>query len=157
MNRLLDSSILTSCSAVFDAFDESVMFQDEFHNITTLKRQFKGVFQVAFPFFTPHASALHDVPPLALFLRISRACWIACRVRSVSCTGSCRCWAWGPPFVCCCCLRTSFPSRGRKLSRSSTHLTSLAGRYIGVRTTDVCVCELLLSLGSAPFLSWPPR
>ena len=46
MQRLLDSQILTSCSAVFDAFDESLMFHDEFHNITTLKRQFKGVFQV---------------------------------------------------------------------------------------------------------------
>jgi Endoplasmic Reticulum Oxidoreductin 1 (ERO1)/FAD binding domain len=46
MQRLLDSHILTSCSSVFDAFDESLMFQDEFHNITTLKRQFKGIFQV---------------------------------------------------------------------------------------------------------------
>ncbi len=46
MHRLLDSHILHSCSSVFDAFDESLMFNDEFHNITTLKRQFKGVFQV---------------------------------------------------------------------------------------------------------------
>ena len=30
---------------VFDAFDESLLFQDEFHNLTTLKKQFKGVFK----------------------------------------------------------------------------------------------------------------
>eukprot|EP00939_MAST-03C_sp_MAST-3C-sp1_P005508 g5508.t1 len=45
LKRLLDSQILQSCSPVFEAFDESLLFNDEFHNITTLKRQFKGVFQ----------------------------------------------------------------------------------------------------------------
>jgi hypothetical protein len=49
MRWLVDSHVLTSCSAAFGAFDESVMFQDEFHNITTLKRNFKGVFQVWCP------------------------------------------------------------------------------------------------------------
>ncbi len=46
MHWLADSHVLTSCSAAFGAFDESVMFHDEFHNITTLKRNFKEVFQV---------------------------------------------------------------------------------------------------------------
>jgi len=45
LRRLLDSQIMHSCSPVFDAFDESLLFNDEFHNITTLKKQFKGIFQ----------------------------------------------------------------------------------------------------------------
>jgi hypothetical protein len=45
LKRLLDAQIMRSCSPVFDAFDESLLFQDEFHNLTTLKKQFKGVFK----------------------------------------------------------------------------------------------------------------
>ena len=46
MRWLTESHVFTSCSAAFGAFDESVMFQNEFHNMSTLKRNFKGVFQV---------------------------------------------------------------------------------------------------------------
>lgn len=43
LRRLLDSSILTSCSSVFEAFDESLMFQED--NSTMVKQNSKGVFQ----------------------------------------------------------------------------------------------------------------
>ncbi len=49
MRWLSESHLLQSCSAAFGAFDESVLFQNEFHNISTLKRQFKVVFQVRGP------------------------------------------------------------------------------------------------------------
>lgn len=39
MHRLLDSSLLSSCSPIFSAFDESILFQE-----TRLKREFKNVF-----------------------------------------------------------------------------------------------------------------
>lgn len=41
MKRLLDTSILRSCSSVFSAFDESLMFQDQGINI---QQNFKGIF-----------------------------------------------------------------------------------------------------------------
>lgn len=58
IRRLLDSSILQSCSSVFEAFDESLMFQEDLIAATTattgttapavdvasLKQNFKGVF-----------------------------------------------------------------------------------------------------------------
>lgn len=46
LRRLLDSAILQSCSNVFSAFDESLMFQndgDRF-DVVTLQKNFKGVF-----------------------------------------------------------------------------------------------------------------
>jgi len=46
LRRLLDSGILSSCSAVFDAFDENAMFdQDRKAGTTTLRTNFKQVFQ----------------------------------------------------------------------------------------------------------------
>jgi flavocytochrome c len=42
LKRLLDSSILRSCSSVFSAFDESVMFQDG--SDLSIQQNFKGVF-----------------------------------------------------------------------------------------------------------------
>lgn len=42
MKRLLDTSILRSCSGVFSAFDESIMFQED--NDFSLQHNFKGVF-----------------------------------------------------------------------------------------------------------------
>jgi flavocytochrome c len=42
LKRLLDTAILQSCSSVFTAFDESVMFQES-HDIS-LQQNFKGVF-----------------------------------------------------------------------------------------------------------------
>lgn len=51
LKRLLDSSILKSCSNVFTAFDESLMFQeskssvnDDKNTIISLQKHFKGVF-----------------------------------------------------------------------------------------------------------------
>ena len=45
LKRLLDTSILRSCSNVFSAFDESVMFQEDDHASNVLLQQsFKGVF-----------------------------------------------------------------------------------------------------------------
>eukprot|EP00750_Incisomonas_marina_P024281 INCI51.1.p1 GENE.INCI51.1~~INCI51.1.p1 ORF type:complete len:1362 (+),score=256.52 INCI51.1:419-4087(+) len=46
MRRLLDSGILSSCSQVFSAFDERLMFRDHDGDskLSTLKRSFKGVF-----------------------------------------------------------------------------------------------------------------
>jgi Endoplasmic Reticulum Oxidoreductin 1 (ERO1)/FAD binding domain len=45
MKRLLDTSILRSCSNVFSAFDESVMFsQEDAQNNRLLQQSFKGVF-----------------------------------------------------------------------------------------------------------------
>ena len=45
MHRLLDSSILKSCNAVFEAFDEGVLFREAVvPEWWSLKRQFKGVF-----------------------------------------------------------------------------------------------------------------
>merc|ERR1719223_1019766 len=41
LKRLLDSAILRSCSSVFSAFDESLMFQDQGTNI---QQSFKGIF-----------------------------------------------------------------------------------------------------------------
>jgi flavocytochrome c len=41
LKRLLDTSILRSCSSVFSAFDESLMFQDQGINI---QQNFKGIF-----------------------------------------------------------------------------------------------------------------
>ena len=41
LKRLLDTAILQSCSSIFSAFDESVMFQDE---DIGLQQNFKGVF-----------------------------------------------------------------------------------------------------------------
>ena len=48
VQRLLDSHILASCSTVFEAFDEQLMFTDstrDTSSMTLLKTQFKGVFQ----------------------------------------------------------------------------------------------------------------
>lgn len=47
VQRLLDSHIMKSCSQVFEAFDETLMFSedDEPSVQATLKSQFKGVFQ----------------------------------------------------------------------------------------------------------------
>jgi hypothetical protein len=42
LNRLLDTAILRSCSSVFSAFDESIMFQQD--NDFSLQHNFKGVF-----------------------------------------------------------------------------------------------------------------
>ncbi len=42
LKRLLDTSILKSCSNVFSAFDESIMFQED--NDFSLQHNFKGVF-----------------------------------------------------------------------------------------------------------------
>jgi len=42
LKRLLDTSILRSCSSVFSAFDESIMFQQD--NDFSLQHNFKGVF-----------------------------------------------------------------------------------------------------------------
>lgn len=42
LNRLLDTSILRSCSSVFSAFDESLMFQQQ--SDFSLQHNFKGVF-----------------------------------------------------------------------------------------------------------------
>lgn len=44
LKRLLDSAILQSCSAVFTAFDESLLFQEGEYDVLTLKKNFKGVF-----------------------------------------------------------------------------------------------------------------
>ena len=50
LRRLLDSSILDSCSSVFSAFDESLMFQEEKDDpsknkhVVSLQKNFKGVF-----------------------------------------------------------------------------------------------------------------
>jgi len=44
VRRLLDSSILKSCSAVFDAFDEGLLFREQQAPWWSLKKQFKGVF-----------------------------------------------------------------------------------------------------------------
>lgn len=44
LKRLLDSSILQSCSAVFDAFDESLMFHESNKDVVSLQQNFKGVF-----------------------------------------------------------------------------------------------------------------
>lgn len=45
LRRLLDSAILKSCSNVFSAFDESLMFQkDNSLDVATLQKNFKGVF-----------------------------------------------------------------------------------------------------------------
>jgi flavocytochrome c len=44
LKRLLDSSILQSCSSVFDAFDESLMFQERNEHVVSLQQNFKGVF-----------------------------------------------------------------------------------------------------------------
>lgn len=54
LRRLLDSSILQSCSSVFTAFDESKMFQEDLNqsnannqraiNVVALKQNFKGIF-----------------------------------------------------------------------------------------------------------------
>jgi flavocytochrome c len=45
LRRLLDSAILQSCSNVFSAFDESLMFQqDARFDVVTLQKNFKGVF-----------------------------------------------------------------------------------------------------------------
>jgi len=44
LRRLLDSAILRSCSSVFSAFDESVMFQDSSGDAVSLQQNFKGVF-----------------------------------------------------------------------------------------------------------------
>lgn len=54
LKRLLDSSILKSCSSVFSAFDESLLFQEDPDksksnnhnklNVTVLQKNFKGVF-----------------------------------------------------------------------------------------------------------------
>lgn len=45
LRRLLDTSILRSCSTVFTAFDESVMFNDDYErNNVLLQQNFKGVF-----------------------------------------------------------------------------------------------------------------
>lgn len=43
LKRLLDTTILRSCSDVFSAFDESVMFQEDDSNMV-LRESFKGVF-----------------------------------------------------------------------------------------------------------------
>jgi flavocytochrome c len=44
LKRLLDSAILRSCSSVFSAFDESIMFQESSGNVVSLQQNFKGVF-----------------------------------------------------------------------------------------------------------------
>ena len=46
LRRLLDSAILQSCSSVFSAFDESVMFQETASgdDVVSLQQNFKGVF-----------------------------------------------------------------------------------------------------------------
>jgi flavocytochrome c len=45
LRRLLDTAILRSCSTVFTAFDESVMFNDDYErNNVLLQQSFKGVF-----------------------------------------------------------------------------------------------------------------
>jgi flavocytochrome c len=44
LKRLLDSTILRSCSSVFSAFDESVMFHESSGNVVSLQQNFKGVF-----------------------------------------------------------------------------------------------------------------
>jgi len=44
LKRLLDSSILQSCSSVFDAFDESLMFHESNKDVVSLQQNFKGVF-----------------------------------------------------------------------------------------------------------------
>lgn len=44
VRRLVESSMMKSCSNVFGSFDETRMFTDPFSNTTTLKRQFKQVF-----------------------------------------------------------------------------------------------------------------
>eukprot|EP01059_Diplonema_ambulator_P001791 TRINITY_DN11515_c0_g1_i2.p1 TRINITY_DN11515_c0_g1~~TRINITY_DN11515_c0_g1_i2.p1 ORF type:complete len:1049 (+),score=253.63 TRINITY_DN11515_c0_g1_i2:74-3220(+) len=47
LSRLLDSKIMTSCSPVFNAFDESLLFKEEDGSSTQhqLKKQFKEVFK----------------------------------------------------------------------------------------------------------------
>eukprot|EP00510_Aplanochytrium_minuta_P003240 CAMPEP_0184025018 /NCGR_PEP_ID=MMETSP0954-20121128/12508_1 /TAXON_ID=627963 /ORGANISM="Aplanochytrium sp, Strain PBS07" /LENGTH=1028 /DNA_ID=CAMNT_0026308617 /DNA_START=322 /DNA_END=3408 /DNA_ORIENTATION=- len=46
VNRLLDSQIMKSCQPVFDAFDESLLFQEQHvPTLHSLKRNFKQIFQ----------------------------------------------------------------------------------------------------------------
>merc|ERR1719353_702663 len=48
VNRVLDTPFLSSCSSVFDAFDENALFQREegaVESITGQKAEFKSVFQ----------------------------------------------------------------------------------------------------------------
>ena len=44
VQRLLDSAILKSCSQVFEAFDEDLLFREQQAPWWSLKKQFKGVF-----------------------------------------------------------------------------------------------------------------
>jgi flavocytochrome c len=44
LKRLLDSGILKSCSNIFSAFDESIMFQESNLDVVSLQQNFKGVF-----------------------------------------------------------------------------------------------------------------
>ena len=47
MHRFLDTHILESCSSVFEAFDETLLFRESASQISpwwSLKKQFKGVF-----------------------------------------------------------------------------------------------------------------
>lgn len=44
LRRLLDTAILRSCSGVFSAFDESLMFQQQSQNDFSMQHNFKGVF-----------------------------------------------------------------------------------------------------------------
>ncbi|KOO31387.1 ero1-like protein precursor fumarate reductase, partial [Chrysochromulina tobinii] len=44
VRRFLDTAILKSCSAVFEAFDEGLLFREEQASWWSLKKQFKGVF-----------------------------------------------------------------------------------------------------------------
>ena len=44
LRRLLDSAILQSCSSVFDAFDENLMFHESNKDAVSLQQNFKGVF-----------------------------------------------------------------------------------------------------------------
>jgi flavocytochrome c len=44
LKRLLDSGILKSCSNIFSAFDESLMFKESNLDVVSLQQNFKGVF-----------------------------------------------------------------------------------------------------------------
>jgi len=44
VRRFLDTAILKSCNAVFEAFDEGLLFREEQASWWSLKKQFKGVF-----------------------------------------------------------------------------------------------------------------
>ncbi len=71
---------MTSCSAVFEAFDETLMFQegDEPSTLTTLKTQFKHVFHNISEVFTFHPQPVDATHDPAVLHTISEVPLIAC-------------------------------------------------------------------------------